>query len=452
MSELYLVKATSSANTGDTVTASRASQPGIAPAANTTFSAPEPREAWNAGERAEVADVQERRILVVAPQPFYQDRGTPIAVRQVLEALSELGYPVDLLTFPVGLDVEIPGLEIIRAPNPFGIRRVPIGISPQKVLLDLGLDSTLRRQLRRRSYSCIHAVEEAAFLAVAAARGSGIPILYDMQSSLPEQLAQRPGFRLKPVHQVLNYAERWLLRRCDLVVASSGLASRVKTVAPEAVVREWKFPSAPVEASQDDVHALRARLDLPADLPLVVYSGTFEAYQGLPDLLAAIPLVRARVPAATFVLVGADGDSGLGEDTPVAALEASGALRVVARQPRSEMAPYLAMADVLVSPRVYGGNLPLKIFDYLAAGRAIVATDIPTHRTLLTEDRAVLAEPRPEALAAGIIELLEDRHRAMRLGHAARRFAERHLGWEAFVDSVADLYDEVHASARVRLV
>ena len=114
------------------MTASRASQPGIAPAANTTFSAPEPREAWNAGERAHVADVQERRILVVAPQPFYQDRGTPIAVRQVLEALSELGYPVDLLTFPVGLDVEIPGLEIIRAPNPFGIRRVPIGFSPRR--------------------------------------------------------------------------------------------------------------------------------------------------------------------------------------------------------------------------------------------------------------------------------------------------------------------------------
>ena len=40
--------------------------------------------------------------------------------------------------------------------------------------------------------------------------------------------------------------------------------------------------------------------------------------------------------------------------------------------------------------RAYGGNLPLKIFDYLAASRPIVATDIPTHRTVLTEERAVL--------------------------------------------------------------
>lgn len=396
-----------------------------------------------------MAEIHKRRILMVAPQPFYQDRGTPIALRQVLEALSQLGYAVDLLTFPVGLDIELPGLEIHRSANPLGIRNVPIGFSPQKVLLDLSLDTALSRLLRRRSYTCIHAVEEAAFLAVVATRGRGIPVLYDMQSSLPEQLAQRPGFRVGPVHHALNHAERWLLRRCHLIVASAGLASRVNDAVPEAVVREWHFPSAPAEASPTEVSALRRRLDLPGDVPLVVYSGTFEAYQGLGDLLAAIPLVRARVPETTFLLVGADRDGGLGEDESAAALQASGALRVVERQPRSLMANYLALADVLVSPRIYGGNLPLKIFDYLAAGRPIVATDIPTHRTLLAEDRAVLVAPRPEALASGIITVLEDRHRAIRLGHAARRYAERHLGWDAFVESVAGLYDEVHARIRV---
>src|SRR5690349_9299956 len=54
------------------------------------------------------------RILVVAPQPFYQDRGTPIALRQVLQALSESGRGVDLVTYPVGEDVAMRGLRIIR--------------------------------------------------------------------------------------------------------------------------------------------------------------------------------------------------------------------------------------------------------------------------------------------------------------------------------------------------
>src|SRR5205085_1818376 len=114
----------------------------------------------------------------------------------------------------------------------------------------------------------------------------------------------------------------------------------------------------------------------------------------------------------------------------------SGALRIVERQPRSEMAAYLTMADVLVSPRAYGGNLPLKIFDYLAAGRPIVATDIPTHRSVLAEDRAVLVAPHTEAIAQGILAVLGDRLRAQRLAAAARSYAQTHLGWNRFVDSV----------------
>ncbi len=57
------------------------------------------------------------RILLVAPQPFYEDRGTPIAVKHVLEALSEGGYKVDLLTYPVGKAIELPGLRAGMRPQ-----------------------------------------------------------------------------------------------------------------------------------------------------------------------------------------------------------------------------------------------------------------------------------------------------------------------------------------------
>ena len=140
--------------------------------------------------------------------------------------------------------------------------------------------------------------------------------------------------------------------------------------------------------------------------------------------------VRARVPDVTFVLVGADRANGLVAHENAGGLVTAGALRIVDRQPREAMAAYLAMADVLVSPRAYGGNLPLKVFDYLAAGRPIVATDIPTHRTVLAEDRAVLVAPRTEALAEGILSVLGDPERARRLGTAARRYARRALRLE----------------------
>ena len=392
-----------------------------------------------------VADPPCRRVLVVAPQPFYQDRGTPIALHQVLLALSELGRGVDLLTYPIGADVAIPGLRIFRSANPLHFESVPVGFSWRKVVLDLSLTPRIKARLAGERYTCVHAVEEAAFPAAILARQCGLPLLYDMQSSLAEQLGQLGPLSLSPTRRMLEAAERWLLSQADLVVTSAGLSPRVRDMVPEARVREWHFPSAPAGADPQEVARLRQTLGLGPRSQVVLYSGTFEPYQGLPELIAAIPLVRQRLPDATFVFVGAEG----ADDAPAtaAAHVASGALRVVDRQPRDVMPTYLAMADVLVSPRAYGGNLPLKIFDYLAASRPIVATDIPTHRTVLSEERAVLVAPRTEALAAGILAVLGDPGHAGRLAAAARQYAATHLGWGRFVEAVAELYDDVERHA-----
>lgn len=396
-----------------------------------------------------MADGHGRRILVVAPQPFYEDRGTPIALRQVLQALGEMGRSVDLLTYPLGSDVEVSRLRIFRSGNPLEFHSVPIGFSLRKVLLDIPLTLALRQRLQVERYACIHAVEEAAFPAAILARRHGIPLLYDMQSSLPEQLARIAPFGWRPVPGALRAMERWLLRRSSLVVTSAGLAAHVRDMVPAVPVREWLFPSTPANSTPAAVRSLRDGLGLSGREPVVLYSGSFESYQGLDELIAAIPAVRARVPETTFVLVGAEPANGLVAHTGAESLVASGALKIVDRQPRAEMAAYLALADVLVSPRAYGGNLPLKIFDYLAAGRPIVATDIPTHRTVLAEDRAVLVAPHTDALARGILAVLEEPARGRRLAAAARRYAQTHFGWSRFVHSVEALYAEVERHASV---
>ena len=385
-----------------------------------------------------------RRVLLVAPQPFYQDRGTPIAVRQVVEGLSQLGYGVDVLTYPVGADIRLPGLRTFRTPNPFRIKDVPVGLSIQKLLLDVPLTLGIRRRLALGEYTCIHAVEEAAFPAVLLGPRYRVPVVYDMQSSLPEQLATHRGLRSTPVRYLLGKLEAWLLKRADFVVSSAGLADRVRRIAPEARVREWQYASAIVPAESIEAERLRRQLAIPSEAPVVLYSGTFESYQGLTQLLQAIPLVRARIPETMFVLVGAENGKGLALRYQAEALLKAGAVRIVDRRPRHEIPSYLGLADVLVSPRSHGGNLPLKIFDYLAAGRPIVATDIPTHRTVLNEERAVLVSSGTEALAAGIVRLLRDPELAASMAHEARRYAETHLGWSRFVESLSSLYEDVH--------
>ncbi|HSF42579.1 MAG TPA: glycosyltransferase [Thermoanaerobaculia bacterium] len=384
------------------------------------------------------------RILVVAPQPFYEDRGTPIAVCQLLQALSQLSYEVDVLTFPVGRSVEIPGVRYLRSPNPFRVRRVPVGFSMAKVVLDLTLVPRLVRLLASGVYSCVHAVEEAAFPAVVLGHRFRVPVIYDMQSSLPEQLTKHLAFRSSMAQAGLRRAERWLLRHADSIVSSAGLAQKVRALVPNARLREWRFASALPPASPEEAAALRLDLGIPPGRPVVLYSGTFEPYQGLPELLAAIPYVQAEVPDVTFVLVGAEESGGTAVERGHADLVRSGALRVVRRQPREKIPPFLALADVVVSPRAYGDNLPLKIFDYLAAGKPIVATDIPAHRALLDESRALLTRAWSPELASAIVRLLRDRPLAARLAAAGQAYAAERFGWFEFVRSVGDLYREVN--------
>jgi len=405
--------------------------------------------AWRAAIHRRPLGEAKRRVLVVAPEPFYEDRGTPIAVRSVLKALNDLEYRVDLLTYPVGERLELPGVRMFRVPNVIGLRHVPVGFSLRKLLLDAMLIPALWVLLRREQYWCVHAVEEAAFPAVVLAQRRGVPVIYDMQSSLPEQMVKHRMFRGPRVQRLLRRCEAWLLRRADAVVSSAGLLHRVSEAAPGKLAQEWHFPPIETPPRQGAGNALREELGIPASSPVVVYAGTFEPYQGLAMLLAALPQVRARFPEVVFVFVG--GDDALVEQMRDDAkrLHLDGALRLTGRRPRVTIPAYLAMADLLVSPRGYGDNLPLKVFDYLAAGRPIVATDLPAHRALLDESRAILVEVSADGLARGIVTLLQDPQRAARLAIAARAYAGSNLGWNHFLAAVKAVYEEVARRADV---
>src|SRR5262249_10478014 len=124
------------------------------------------------------------RILMIAPEPFFEPRGTPFSEFHRIRALTALGHHVDLVTYPFGTDVEIPGLRVFRAARPPFVHRVRIGPSLAKIPLDVFLAiAALRRGLRER-YDAIHSHEEGGVIGIALAAALGLPHLYDMHSSL----------------------------------------------------------------------------------------------------------------------------------------------------------------------------------------------------------------------------------------------------------------------------
>lgn len=376
-----------------------------------------------------------RRLLIVSPQPFFQERGTPIAIRYVIDALLELGWSVDLVTYPLGRTIDRDGLRYFRGGNPLRFEWVPIGLSLRKIVLDLAMLPTLRRRLRTTTYELIHAVEEGALLVQLLRADVDAPVLYDMQSSLPEQLATVPGLGNRLAQRVLRRIERWMIERSAAVVASRGLASRVTT----RPVTEWYFPSTRVKIPADRTAARRADLGLAPDDPTVVYTGSLAPYQGVARLVGAVPVVLERFGNARFVIVGGSAAESAALRKQAERLCVAEACVFLTRQPESVVEECVALADVVVSPREFGDNLPLKIFNYIAAGRPIVATDIPCHRTVLDERVAVLTPVTEAGLAAGICSVLENTDEAMSRAEAAHALAGDQLSWMGFVKRVDEV-------------
>jgi len=117
------------------------------------------------------------------------------------------------------------------------------------------------------------------------------------------------------------------------------------------------------------------------------------------------------------------------------------------QRPPSDLSAFLALADVLASPRAKGQNTPFKIFTYLASGKPIVATRIPTHTQLLDDTTAFLVEPTPRGLASGIQTALDRPEDAAARAGAGRDLIEREYSVARYREKIARAYETVERLA-----
>ena len=382
---------------------------------------------------------------MLAPEPFFEPRGTPFSEYHRIKALGELGYHVDLVTYPFGRDVDLPHLRIVRSLRPPFIDGVRIGPSMVKVVLDALLALTALRRALMVRYDAVHSHEEAGVLGALLGELLGIPHLYDMHSSLPQQLRNFDYTRSRAVRWLFERAERTMIDNARVVIT---ICQELQDAVVEAGAGERAFlienvmggdmtgPGSNGAVPEVDI---RATYGLDPGHPLVLYTGTFEEYQGLDLLTAAAARLATACPDARMLVVG-------GEASQVAAARAqstaSGSPMVFAGQrPPEEIPAFIAACDILVSPRVSGTNTPLKLYSYLRSGRPIVATNLRTHTQVLTPETALLVPPDPAAVAAAIQRLVEHPEEGRALASAARELSETRYSRRAYVSRTAAAYE-----------
>jgi glycosyltransferase involved in cell wall biosynthesis len=375
------------------------------------------------------------RILMIAPEPFFEPRGTPFSEYHRIRALLELGHTVDLVTYPFGRDVALSGLRVFRCLRPPLMTGIGIGPSWRKVPLDLLLFLTACRRAVAGKYDAVHSHEEGGWFGVVLAWFLGLPHLYDMHSSLPQQLTNFAYSQSRLMKATFGSLERFVIRRSRVVIViCPQLEEVVRGIDPAVpVVLIENAPGSGDAPAAGSGLAVRRALEIDAAAPVVLYTGTFEAYQGLELLFASMRIVLAARPTARLVLAGGRSDQIEAARRQAAAAGIGAATIFAGQRPAEEIPAFLDAADALVSPRSLGTNTPLKIYQYLRSARPIIATRLLTHTQVLDDDVAFLTEATPGGFGAGILAALADPDRARAVGARARHLAETKYSYDAYL-------------------
>ena len=357
----------------------------------------------------------------------------------LLGALSRRGDRVDVVTFAEGADRAYPGVALHRIPRLPGLRGIRPGFSFKKLACDLFLLARALRLARRGRYDVVHAVEESVFMAMLIRLVYRVPYVFDMDSSMPCQLIEKYPV-LAPLGPALRFFEgRAIHRALAVVPVCDALADIARRHAPRKVclLRDVSLlaPGPAPGAAPDGAPPLPE-----AERPCLLYIGNLERYQGIDLLLDAFARLLAGGLRASLWIAGGTPESIRRYRGKAERLGIGARATFLGPWPVARMAELMAAADGLVSPRTQGGNTPMKIYSYLASGKPILATDLPTHTQVLTPEVAFLAAPEPAAFAEGLRQLIEHPEEGRARAGRARALADARYSPAAFDRAVGELY------------
>ncbi|MEM1447029.1 MAG: glycosyltransferase family 4 protein [Planctomycetota bacterium] len=371
-------------------------------------------------------------VLVVAPTPFFSDRGCHVRIIEEIRAAEREGYRATVVTYHLGKDVE--GLTIHRSLNVPWYKKLSAGPSFHQFYLDALLLWTGFRACWRDKPTLIHChLHEGIGIGKVLSVLFRVPLVGDLQGSLVGELVQHSFIPKKGfIHSLFRAAERWLIRWPDHLVLSSdrateGVAELDQLTVPATVLDDGVDENAfPPEAPGEN---LREKLDLPQDKKLVGFLGVLNEYQGVSVMLRAAKLVVEKHPDVVFVVMGypkVEHYQGVAEE-----LGLGDAVMFPGRIPYEKARDYLAACDIGFSAKADVTEANGKLLNYMAVGLPIVATDTRVNRSLL-DDTALYGQVDDEvSLADAVCRYLDEPALAEEKAQAGRRRVIDKLSWAA---------------------
>ena len=397
------------------------------------------------------------RILHVLDHGLPLQSGYTFRTRAILKAQEARGWAVAAVTGPrhsgAGAAVEeVDGLTFHRTPaaKRGGPLREAAGLVAFARAIGRAADAFRPDVLHAHS----PALDAAAAWAVA--RRRGLPLLYEIRAFWEDAaVGNGTGREGSPRYRATRALEDWAVASADAVaviceglradLVARGVDPAKITVSPNGVDMGL-FGSAPPRDS-----ALACELGLES-AEVVGFIGSFYDYEGLDDLIAAMPALLARRPAARLLLVGGGPMDGALR-AQAAASPVADAIRFVGRVPHGEVERYYGLVDVLTYPRkrmrLTELVTPLKPLEAMAQGRLVAASDVGGHRELIRdgETGTLFAPDSPRAVADALAGLFTHRSGWDARRARARAFVERERNWASNIERYQPVYQRLIGAA-----
>jgi glycosyltransferase involved in cell wall biosynthesis len=381
------------------------------------------------------------KILMIAPTPYFSDRGCHVRILEEARALRDLGHAVHICTYHLGRDMA--GIPTSRIPAVPWYHKESAGPSWHKPYLDILLFFKAWQVARHFRPDIVHAhLHEGAFIAAFLKPLLKIPVVFDCQGSLTGELVDHRFVRRGSLlFRVFHALESWINRRADHIVTSASptveLLRREFGLVPDRITAVVDGVDAGAFVKQVDQSGLARELGLPKDRPVVVFLGAMNAYQGVDLLLGVIRRIAARRADLHFLLMGyPEGDYaekarnlGLGE-----------VVTFTGRIPYDKAASYLNLGAIAVSPKLSKSEANGKLFNYMACGLPTVVFDTPVNREILGDVGVYVPYGDAEAFACAIEALLDDSERRLRLSRELRERTVAEHSWSRRTEDLSAIY------------
>jgi glycosyltransferase involved in cell wall biosynthesis len=310
-------------------------------------------------------------------------------------------------------------------------------------------EARLSRVLRKLGPDILHAHDSNTLVAVAwAARALGVPFVYDAHDlwlGRPRRERSRVYFALSQAWYTL--VERWLVPRAAVTLTVSGPIARhlARRYRLERVRLVPNYPELADPVAPAELRSLPGAASMASGGPVVLYLGGLMAGRGLEQLVDALGLATS----VQLVMLG-EGPLAVELLRRAARVGAADRLWLLPPVPPDRVLAYAESADVGVSPIVpsclnYRYSLPNKLFQYMAAGIPIVASDFPQVREVIEGAACGVAvdTTRPRALADAIEGILADPLEARAMGARGRAAVASRYHWDSAARTLLEAYGQL---------